>query len=519
MRHFRLTFLLGLLSILALAPACHNSRSNQLAALAAVIVYTNPVLANYVLTQADTYPKKIDTLTIKHTGTEGDVEFDLQDPSGALQASPASGVLRPGEQAVITVLALGYTYARAILTMQCLYAVVLGSTDHLRVPFNFVLNGGALPALATIMAITNPTVFRHLLSPQLTYPYFLDFLTIQNNAKTGPAVNYALSDQSGSLGGVPLSGTLAPGQSRRIDIRALQHKFALATLTLTITYAIIGSSDRLVRKWDFRNAAPPSLAALVVISLITGQSALVPNLFWPALILALIGVIVVHSKGGLLNKVPLLLFTEIALVGVMTFVLTVAMLQANFWRSKTSQNLHGVAPIAVNFPPGQGPNGYTIHPNLEQDMTAGSYHMFHMTVEKNIPIKDTDPKNKHVYSFVMDSDASATNNWVPFPAFPNDFFKDTDRWYQVQYDATSGWTMSVTQVDAQKKTTAVKSAARAIIRENAVVLVVPASEFKSAKPKWRATSFVHQGDFGLNPPHVWSGDLMPPVKDGLLQMK
>jgi hypothetical protein len=77
----------------------------------------------------------------------------------------------------------------------------------------------------------------------------------------------------------------------------------------------------------------------------------------------------------------------------------------------------------------------------------------------------------------------------------------------------------VTQVGAGNQTTQVRSAARAIIKDDGIVLVVPAAEFVVARPAWRATSFVHQGDFGLNPPFVWSGDLMPPVAAGLNQMR
>lgn len=68
-------------------------------------------------------------------------------------------------------------------------------------------------------------------------------------------------------------------------------------------------------------------------------------------------------------------------------------------------------------------------------------------------------------------------------------------------------------------TVEISSAARAIVKDDAIVLVVPGIEFWSLKPNWRATAFVHQGDFGINPPPVWSGDLMPPVKDGLSRMK
>ena len=65
----------------------------------------------------------------------------------------------------------------------------------------------------------------------------------------------------------------------------------------------------------------------------------------------------------------------------------------------------------------------------------------------------------------------------------------------------------------------VASAARVIIRGNAMLLVVPRSEFKVDKPKFRVTSFAHKGDFGIKPPHVWSGDPTPAVDQPLAEIK
>ena len=46
-------------------------------------------------------------------------------------------------------------------------------------------------------------------------------------------------------------------------------------------------------------------------------------------------------------------------------------------------------------------------------------------------------------------------------------------------------------------------------------LRVPVDEMVAPWPRYRVTAFAHQGDFGLNPPYVWSGDVQPPVEEGL----
>ena len=61
----------------------------------------------------------------------------------------------------------------------------------------------------------------------------------------------------------------------------------------------------------------------------------------------------------------------------------------------------------------------------------------------------------------------------------------------------------------------VSTAARAIIKGKAVLLVAPRSEFGVAEPSYRVTAFTHTGDYGANPPHDWSGDQHPRVSEGL----
>ena len=145
-------------------------------------------------------------------------------------------------------------------------------------------------------------------------------------------------------------------------------------------------------------------------------------------------------------------------------------------------------------------------------MPAGEYLLVFAAYGDDIELADTE--RLYQYAVVFDADGDATNNYVPDPAFENDFFRDSDRWYEATYSPSEGWKLTVT--DARNNNfTEIASAARIIISENAFVLVVPASEFEVSEPSYRVTAFCHEGDFGLNPGSFWSGDLDPPVSDGL----
>ena len=168
-----------------------------------------------------------------------------------------------------------------------------------------------------------------------------------------------------------------------------------------------------------------------------------------------------------------------------------------------------------DFPCGQGPNGYTLCPTGASPVPAGDMVVLTSVLEKPVPLKD--PKSYFQYGFVFDADGVELNNYQPGAQYPNDFFKGTDRWYVAGYDPAKGWTLQVT--DASGGTTKpLASAARVIIKDNAMVLVVPAAEFKVAKPKFRLTAFRHGGDYGMKAPYDWDGSLLPAVADGLQAM-
>ena len=104
------------------------------------------------------------------------------------------------------------------------------------------------------------------------------------------------------------------------------------------------------------------------------------------------------------------------------------------------------------------------------------------------------------------------NNYQPSSSFPFDLYSDTDRWYSVEYSPAFGWRLIVTDARNNNPTT-VSSAARVILQNNTMTLIVPKGEFLVPNPTYRVTSYQHTGDFGRTNP--WSGDLHPPVGEPL----
>lgn len=179
------------------------------------------------------------------------------------------------------------------------------------------------------------------------------------------------------------------------------------------------------------------------------------------------------------------------------------------------------------FPCGDGPNGFTVCPEPVFDLDEPSdveYAFIATVVDGDIPLAD--PVNFRTYSFVFDTDGDPFNDWVPIPEFPNDFFQDTDRWYQVMYSPDDGWELVCSQVTdgANQQVSDVATAANAMIVGNIVTLVVPIAELdnfaKGLESGFgiRYTSFRHTGDFGLNPPFDFNADVEPPVDEGLFRI-
>ena len=174
--------------------------------------------------------------------------------------------------------------------------------------------------------------------------------------------------------------------------------------------------------------------------------------------------------------------------------------------------MEGLADVESAFPCGDGPNGYTIcTPGDPAFPTAAPIFFLAGIMEE--PIDPASESWLLEYSFVMDADGDTSNNYVPDPAFPNDFFQDTDRWYVARWDGST-WKLDVsTAIDSTIKPAS--STARVIISGNTAILIATMDEFDAACPRWRVTTFAHTGDYGLNPPNDWGGALEPPVDKGL----
>ena len=133
------------------------------------------------------------------------------------------------------------------------------------------------------------------------------------------------------------------------------------------------------------------------------------------------------------------------------------------------------------------------------------------------PLPLADATHYFQIGFVLDQDGTPANNYVPLPQYPSDFFKDSDLWYEADYEpgAGGGWSLKVT--DARNGTLKVlpSSAARIILQDDLISLVVPASEIQVPYPSYRITTFEHTGDYGLPSPHNWNGSIQPPVAQGL----
>jgi hypothetical protein len=150
---------------------------------------------------------------------------------------------------------------------------------------------------------------------------------------------------------------------------------------------------------------------------------------------------------------------------------------------------------------------YTVCPNPPAVPPEGDFFAFDMLLGAAVP--HADPTNRYVYSFVLDADGDTSNNYKAPANYPKDFYDNTDRWYEAKYDPNTGWTLTAKDAHGAQPTS-VATAARMVIKDNALMLIVPKSEISAPNPKWRATSFRHKGDYGLQS-NDWSGDVVPPV--------
>jgi len=234
--------------------------------------------------------------------------------------------------------------------------------------------------------------------------------------------------------------------------------------------------------------------------------------FGDTVIVAIVGSLVSWSSPAVDPRVPFWLWTEINRYGAMRRHLVISYILKAFGVSAHFKPGGGGTAIdAPDFPCGTGLHGYTLCPSMPASMDEGDYFFAYVSTEADIPLNSD---RFITYGFVFDGDGDPNNNYVPHPSFPDDYFKDTDRWYTLDYDPVTGWAL-VCRDATNSVVTEVPTAAHAIIRGNSILLIVPSSEFAAAEPSYRVTAFTHTGDYGANPPHDWSGDQHPTVFEDL----
>jgi len=119
------------------------------------------------------------------------------------------------------------------------------------------------------------------------------------------------------------------------------------------------------------------------------------------------------------------------------------------------------------------------------------------------------------YGIVFDVNGDVSDNYRANASFPYDTWDNTDRWVEVS-GGPDGLSLKVT--DATTFST-LDTGARVVLDGNVLALFMPQAEIGGgpADPavQYRATSFWHTGDFGINPPNEFNIDASPPFGEPL----
>jgi hypothetical protein len=293
---------------------------------------------------------------------------------------------------------------------------------------------------------------------------------------------------------------LAAGESATVGVDAVGCAYHHDNVSVVLTR----DEQRRVDVVPVVNECAPNTPLAAALGLIDVPATLVAE-FIRGYVITRTALAVPHSSRAVPPRLPLLRHTEIIAVGVFLHFFQLATLGAAFG---------DVGPAStITFPLGAGPNGYTLAAQIPAPMPEGNYVVAFLRADGEIPLGDT--ARRYQYAFVFDADGQPANNYRAAPDFPNDFFQGTDRWYEVDYQPATGWQLRVKRVDANNRVSEVGSAARVVIVKDGLLLLAPQNEFGVPRPASRMTAFAHEGDFGLRPPHTWSGDVEPPAAEGL----
>lgn len=340
-----------------------------------------------------------------------------------------------------------------------------------------------------------------LLDPVASTALLVGLMTVRNETAVG-TVNGDIEYRVDCPAGCSVDQetvVVAPGQEAVIRVFTTLVLVATVSVTVFARY-VAGVTERTFPiAWNnvaFGNAAFATLALL---------SAPVLAVLWStSAVLAAVGIETGQSNPLVPRRIPQRA-QDVRMFGAVAGLLTVVQLIALFG-GLTDEG-------GELFPEGAGPNGYTVHASPGAPLQQDDYITFWMSCDDDIPLSST--TEFYQYAFVCDSDLDPNNNWVPAPAFPDDFFKDTDRWYELNYAPNGSWVLTCKQIGNGNSINVVASGARAIISGDSIVMVVPRSEFAVQNPPFRVSTFAHTGDFGQNAPFTWSGDPTPTVAEGL----
>jgi len=156
------------------------------------------------------------------------------------------------------------------------------------------------------------------------------------------------------------------------------------------------------------------------------------------------------------------------------------------------------------LPPGDGPVGRTFYASPGPP-PPGPHVCIINQVRGEIPLND--PTHFRVFGFPLDAGRPG-DNYVPGNYYPNDWYADTDLWYELIYTPDGGWQVWVT--DPQDFADVPSNAWVTIASSETgseVGCFIPLAELDTDTPTFRVTAFCHTGDWGMFDP--WSGDYYP----------
>jgi len=154
-----------------------------------------------------------------------------------------------------------------------------------------------------------------------------------------------------------------------------------------------------------------------------------------------------------------------------------------------------------------------ICPDLLGDAEVGEFGIGYYALGAPFDVERLDFMERR-YGFAFDANNLARDNFEAPDGAPNDFFQGSDQWYELVRDIEGEWSLEAKAVSGGEPVS-IETEARAVIDGAVVALIVPTSEFEVSDPDYRVTAFGHNGDWGLEEPFAWRGDVSPPIDRGL----